>query len=153
LPALSRIDRLAFIDKEIRKDKGRWEKLICAALNKYGSAKFKKRKFVAGDQDFELDAASPETGAIRIGIDIKRIEARADIHKRCDEIVNKAAKLKSTFPGARFGAVIYYPFPQEHANVQARLNSPHVDGIVFASSSAVTIENAVRLLLGAIKAK
>jgi hypothetical protein len=129
LPALSRIDRIAFIDKEIRKDKGRWEKLVCAALNRYGKRKFKKRKFKTGGQDFELDAATPETGEIAIGIDVKRIEARADIHKRCDEIVNKAAKLKTAFPAAKFGAVIYYPFTLEHANVQSRLKSPNIDGL------------------------
>jgi hypothetical protein len=44
---------------------------------------------------------------VHIGIDIKRIEARQDIHKRCDEIVNKAAKLKAVFRKAKFGAVIY----------------------------------------------
>lgn len=38
LPALSRIDRISYIDKEIRKDKGRWEKLVCDALNRFGKA-------------------------------------------------------------------------------------------------------------------
>ena len=151
IPTLSQIDKISFIDKEIRKDKGRWEKLVCCALNKFGKAAFKKRKFEAGEQFFELDAATPAKGEVQIGIDVKRIEARQDIHKRCDEIVNKAAKLKSVFPNARFGTVIYYPFTQDHANVLSRLHSPNIDAIVFASGSAETIENAVRLLLARVQ--
>jgi len=151
VPTLGQIDRLSFIDKEIRKDKGRWEKLVCNALNKFGKTAFRKRKFQAGGQLFELDAASPAMGQVQIGIDVKRIEARQDIHKRCDEIVNKAAKLKSVFAAARFGAVIYYPFTQDHANVSSRLHSPNIDAVVFASASAETIENAVRLLLAKVE--
>jgi hypothetical protein len=153
VPTLAQIDKISFIDKEIRKDKGRWERLVCEALNKFGKAAFKKRKFEAGGQLFELDAATPAKGDVQIGIDVKRIEARQDIHKRCDEIVNKAAKLKSVFPNANFGAVIYYPFTQDHANVLSRLDSPNVDAVVFASSSAETIENAVRLLLAKVHGK
>lgn len=153
IPTLSHIDRVSFIDKEIRKDKGRWEKLVCEALTKYGKTGFKKRKFEIGGQSFELDAATPGTGAVRIGVDIKRIEARQDIHKRCDEIVNKAAKLRSAFPKARFAAVIYYPFVQEHSNVRSRLESPHIGAVVFASGSAQAIENAVRLLLAKIEGR
>jgi hypothetical protein len=33
IPALSQIDRVAFIDKEIRMEKGRWEKRITESLN------------------------------------------------------------------------------------------------------------------------
>jgi hypothetical protein len=153
VPSLSRIDRISFIDKEIRKDKGRWEKLVCDALNKFGKTAFKKRKFEAGGQAFELDAATPARGDVQVGIDVKRIEARQDIHKRCDEIVNKAAKLKSVFGSARFGAVIYYPFSQDHANVLSRLDSPNIDAVVFASESAETIENAVRLLLAKVEGR
>jgi hypothetical protein len=153
IPTLSRIDMVSFLDKEIRKDKGRWEKLVCEALNKFGKTAFRKRKFEAGGQDFELDAASPPSGTVNIGIDIKRIEARQDIHKRCDEIVNKAAKLKSAFGKAKFAAVIYYPFIQDHANVLSRLESPNIDAVVFASSSAETIENAIRLLLAKVEGK
>jgi hypothetical protein len=151
VPTLSRIDMVNYIDKEIRKDKGRWEKLVCDALNKFGKTPFKKRKFAAGGQDFELDAASPSFGPVMVGIDVKRIEARQDIHKRCDEIVNKAWKLKSAYRKSKFGAVIYYPFPQDHANVLSRLDSPNIDAVVFASSSAETIENAIRLLLAKVE--
>ena len=51
-----------------------------------------KRSFKWEGDSYEIDAASPIiTGAdIRYAIDIKRIEARRDIHKRSDEIVNKA---------------------------------------------------------------
>jgi len=151
LPALSQIDRVAYIDKEIRKGKGRWERLVLEALNRFGAATFRKRKFKAGGEEFELDAASPEEGDIEIGIDVKRIEARKDIHKRCDEIVNKGGKLREAFPKARFGAAVYYPFIDEHVNVQNRLRSPHVGGIVFASEAKDSIENAVKLLLSTLK--
>jgi hypothetical protein len=152
LPALSQIDRVAYIDKEIRKGKGRWERLVLEALNRFGAATFRKRKFKVGGEEFELDAATPEQGDVEIGIDVKRIEARRDIHKRCDEIINKGAKLREAFPKARFGAVVYYPFIDEHVNVQSRLRSPHVGGIVFASEATDSVENAVKLLLSMLKA-
>jgi hypothetical protein len=151
IPTLSRIDRISFIDKEIRADRGRWEKLVCEALNEFGHARYKKRKFEAGGQKFELDAATPAAGDVLVGIDIKRIEARQDIHKRSDEIVNKAAKLKSVFPSSKFAAVIYYPFLQDHANVQSRLESSYIDVVVFASGLPESIENAVRLLLAKVE--
>lgn len=153
LPTLSRIDRISFIDKEIRKNKGGWEKQVCEALNKFAKSPFKKRKFETGGQMFELDAATPAQGDVRVGIDIKRIEARQDIHKRCDEIVNKAAKLRGVFPKSRFCVVIYYPFVQEHSNVLSRLDSPNINSIVFASDSTDAIENAVRLLLAKVEGK
>lgn len=121
-------------------------------LNQYGRTLFRKRLFEVGEEQFELDAATPEKGNIQIGIDVKRIEARRDIHKRCDEIVNKASKLKSAYPQAKFGAVVHYPFIEEHVNIQNRLRSSDIEGIVFASESDESIENAVRLLLSTLKA-
>lgn len=150
IPALSQIDRVAFIDKEIRKRKGRWEKQITETLNRFGNLQFHKRMFIAGGEQFELDAATPKSGNIKVGIDIKRIEARRDIHKRCDEIVNKAAKLKSVFPNAKFGTVIYYPFIEEHVNIGNRLRSANIDGIVFASEAKDSVDNAVRILLSSL---
>ena len=150
IPALSQIDRVAFIDKEIRIEKGRWEKKILESLNQFGSLRFHKRLFTVEEEQFELDAASPQAGDIEVGIDIKRIEARRDIHKRCDEIVNKAAKLKSVFPNSKFGAVVYYPFIEEHINIQNRLRSNNIEGIVFASEAKESIEIAVRLLLSTL---
>lgn len=147
IPALARLDRVAFIDKEIRKGKGRWERKIIEALNTFARSPFKKRSFTVGGEQFELDAAAPTLGDIELGIDIKRIEARRDIHKRCDEIVNKAAKLKTAFPVSKFGAVVYYPFIDEHVNIQNRLRSGNIDSIVFASQEDESIENAVRMLL------
>ena len=147
IPALSNLDRVAFIDKEIRKAKGRWERRIIESLNRFSAVQFKKRKFTANGEEFELDAATPNKGPIQIGIDVKRIEARRDIHKRCDEIVNKAAKLKSVFPEAKFAAVIYYPFIDEHINIQNRLSSDNIDAVSFASESKDSIENAIRMLL------
>jgi len=97
-----------------------------------------------------LDAASLESGDIKVGIDVKRIEARRDIHKRCDEIVNKAAKLKSAFPDAKFGTVIYYPFIEEHVNIQNRLRSSDINCVVFASEAKESIETAIRMLLSSL---
>ncbi len=150
IPSLSQIDRVAFIDKEIRKRKGRWEKLILGSLNRFGVLLFHKRMFVVEGEQFELDAANPKSGDIKVGIDIKRIEARRDIHKRCDEIVNKAAKLKSAFPNSKFGTVVYYPFIEEHINIQNRLRSKDIDSIIFASEAKESIENAIRMLLSTL---
>ena len=151
LPALCHIDRIWFVDKEIRKGKGRWEREVLLALNQIGQ--FYKRKFRCEGEEFELDAASPKSGNIEIGIDIKRIEARRDIHKRCDEIVNKADKLKKASPNSRFGAVIYYPFIDEQINVQSRLKSTAIDEVVFASESKEAILNAVKMLMASLKSK
>jgi hypothetical protein len=150
IPALSRIDRVAFIDKEVRKLKGQWETRVVECLTRHSGLDFQKRMFDSRGEQFELDAATPATGEVAIGVDIKRIEARRDIHKRCDEIVNKAANLKSSFPEARFGAVIYYPFVEEHVNIQSRLRSEDIDCVVFASQALQSIETAVRMLLSAI---
>lgn len=147
IPALSHADKIAFIDKEVRKGKGRWEREVLTALNRFGGIPFQKRKFSAGGEDFELDCANPSIGPVRFGIDVKRIEARRDIHKRCDEIVNKASKLKQASPKAKFGAVIYYPFIDEHVNIQNRLKSKFVDGVVFASQDPTSVENAVKMLI------
>jgi len=151
IPTLTQIDRVYFIDSEIRKLKGAWEKNILAALNGYSETEFHKRTFVADGEEFEVDAATPPRGAIKIGIDVKRIEARRDIHKRCDEIVNKARKLKVAYPDSKFGVVVYYPFIEEHVNVQNRLRSPDIDGIVFASQSDDSVTNAVRMLLSTLR--
>jgi hypothetical protein len=145
---LSHLDRIAFIDKEIRKGKGNWEKLIVGALCKDATLGFKKRKFTWEGKEFELDAAAPVDGPIQYAVDVKRIEARRDIHKRADEIVNKSNKFKLVQPRGRFGVVIYYPFTQEHSNIQDRLHSDSIDSIVFASESPESIWNAVALLLG-----
>lgn len=152
IPALVELDRVEFIDKEIRAGKGRWEKAILDAVNEFGTYRFRKRKFEVEGEEFEIDAAAPEEGAIEVGIDVKRVEARRDIHKRCDEIVNKAAKLKKAFRSAKFGAVVYYPFPNEHANVENRLRSTDLDKVVFASQSKESIETSVRLLLSGLGA-
>jgi hypothetical protein len=151
ITVLSNLDRIELIDKEIRKIKGQWERKIVENLNRISKNKFKKRQFTVLEDRFELDAATPLEGNIEVGIDIKRIEARRDIHKRCDEIVNKASKFKTAFPEGRFGAAIYYPFIDEHINVQKRLRSENIDAIVFASQNPDSIKNAVELLLFTLK--
>jgi hypothetical protein len=149
------IDRLMFLDKEIRKGKGRWELMVREALQNAAkrvglSKSFKKRHFEIGGEEFELDAAYPEAGPIELAVDIKRIEARRDIHKRCDEIVNKAAKFKSANPKGKFIAFIYYPFTDEHTNVSSRLKSENIRIVVFASEHPDSIFNAA---LTALKTK
>lgn len=150
LSALCQVDRVAYVDKEVRKTKGRWERSIVRALNRFSNQPFRKRKFDCGGEAFELDAATPPEGPVEIAVDVKRIEARRDIHKRADEIVNKAAKLKTAYPNARFAAVVYYPFVSEHINVQNRLQSESVDTVVFAGESQDSVENAVRMMLAAL---
>ncbi len=147
IPALTELDRHFFVDKQIRARKGQWEKKIAESLNKQSKLSFKKRQFECEGESFELDAATPAKGAIRIGVDVKRIEARRDIHKRCDEIVNKAAKLKKAHPKAKFVAVVYYPFTAEQVNVRQRLESPDIDEVVFASKSSEQLETAIGLLV------
>lgn len=147
LPTLTRGDRVAFIDKEMRAGKGRWEVKVLDALNRYGRAPFKKRRFTSGGKKYEIDAAAPSTGTIDVGIDVKRIEAREDIHKRADEIVNKASKFKAEYPKGSFAAIIYYPYVSEHVNIRSRLTNSSVDGVMFASESIDSIETAAQLLL------
>lgn len=147
VPALSELDRYFFVDKEIRAKKGRWEQTIVQSLNKVSRYSFKKRRFEVGKEAFEVDAAAPESGKIEVAVDIKRIEARRDIHKRADEIINKAMKFKKKHPGALFAVVVYYPFTAEQVNVQSRLRSKHIDAVIFASQSEEQTAVAVGMLV------
>lgn len=151
VPALVELDRFFWADKEMRAAKGNWEKAVTNAINAVADREFKKRKFKVDMQDFEIDAASPPTGAsIDFAIDVKRIESPRDIHKRADEIINKAAKFKMAYPEGRFATVVYYPFPNQHLNAQQRLASEYVDGIFFAGASESSIAAAVDLLVGSL---
>ncbi len=147
LNAISHLDKIYFVDKEIRKTKGNWEKEILQSLNKLSKRKYKKRKFECEGELFEIDAANPADGDIAVAVDVKRIEARRDLHKRCDEIVNKAEKLKRAFPSSFFGVVIYFPFPSEHINISNRLSSDKIDSVQFAGGSKESIDSAVQFLL------
>lgn len=151
VPALSELDRFFFVDKEIRARKGRWEQTIVESLNKESRYSFKKRRFEVAEESFEIDAAAPATGKIEVAIDVKRIEARRDIHKRADEIINKAAKFKRKFPKALFAAVVYYPFTSEHVNVQSRLESKYINAVCFASQGEEQISVAVGLLVDRLR--
>jgi hypothetical protein len=151
VPALSELDRFFFVDKEIRARKGRWEQTIVASLNAQSRYTFKKRRFEVGNESFEIDAAAPETGKIEVAIDVKRIEARRDIHKRADEIINKATKFKKKHPKGLFAAVVYYPFTSEHVNVQSRLESRYIDAVCFASQGEEQLGVAVGLLVDSLK--
>ncbi|MCL6451847.1 MAG: hypothetical protein K6T75_11190 [Acetobacteraceae bacterium] len=123
---------------------------VIAGYLRFGEARFRKSGFQVEGERFELDAAAPAEGEIRVGVDVQRIEARRDIHKRCDEVVNKASRMKSAFPRARFGVVIYYAFVEEHVNLANRLRSPDIDGVVFASEREESVESA-RLLLSTLR--
>jgi hypothetical protein len=116
--------------------------------NRHGKPRtFRKTKFSVDGAEYELDAAAYASEAIEVGIDVKRIEARRDIHKRCDEIVNKAAKFKKLYPSGFFGSVVYYPFPEGQVNIQTRLESPSIAGVVFANDEEEVVDAAVRILL------
>lgn len=151
VPAMSELDRFFFVDKEIRARKGRWEHAVVATLNRLSRYTFKKRRFSVGAESFEIDAAAPASGKIEVAIDVKRIEARRDIHKRADEIINKAAKFKQKHPRALFAAVVYYPFTAEHTNVRSRLESPHINTVSFASQGDEQIGVAIGLLVDQLK--
>lgn len=154
IPALLELDRYAWTDKEMRALKGNWEKAITLAVNSRSGTDFRKRYFEVAGERFEIDAGHPSTGKqIEVAIDIKRIESSRDIHKRADEIINKATKFKTVFPKAQFIAVIYYPFPTQHGNVTSRLKSDFIDNIFFAGESESSIITAVEFLLGSIKLK
>ena len=149
LPSLAELDRVMFADKEIHKLKGQWEKTVVRYLNRYASVEFKKARFRHNDLQFELDAAATgPSGKVTHAVDIKRVEARRDIHKRTDEIVNKASHYKAAFPTGTFGVAIYYPIVTEQGNVRDRLDSPHIDAVCFAGITEESIVSAVRLLLG-----
>lgn len=154
VPALLELDRYFWTDKEMRARKGNWEKVITDAINEISSKTFRKRKFTCDDQDFEIDAAYPAKGEkIEVAIDVKRIESQRDIHKRADEIINKAAKFKSVFPKGKFIAIVYFPFPNQHINVQSRLQSDYIDEMFFAGETPSSIANAVDLLIGKLGSK
>jgi hypothetical protein len=158
LESFCAIDRLMFLDKEIRKGKGRWELMVRSALNEAAeregfSENFKKRTFKSAGEAFEIDAAHPPSGPISVAVDVKRIEARRDIHKRCDEIVNKASKFKREFRSGKFIAFIYYPFTEEHTNVANRLQSEEIDVVVFASEHPESVRNAALTALKTKKSK
>jgi len=153
IPGLAHLDRVNYIDKEVRLRKGRWEQMVKASLNKQSPLTFRKRKFTCDGEQFEIDAAAPPAGQIQYGIDVKRIEARRDIHKRTDEIVNKASKLRKACPEVQFGAIIYYPFVSDHVNVRSRLQSPDIDAVAFAGESADSVDAAVGLMLAKLGAR
>lgn len=150
VPALVELERFWWVDKEMRKSKANWEVAVRNALNKFTlpEARFAKRKFQVSRETFEIDAASPPTAMpIEIAVDVKRIESPRDIHKRADEIVNKAANFAIAFPRGQFFVIVYYPFPHEHMNLRSRLDSPYIRGVFFASDATSSIEQAARFTL------
>ena len=146
--ALMELDRFFWTDKEMRAKKGNWEKIITQELNRLSTQPFRKRKFDVDGQAFEIDAALPSSGEhIDVAIDVKRIESRKDIHKRSDEIINKAGKFKKAFPESKFVAILYFPFPTLHTNLNSRLTDSNINLIYFAGESASSVTLAVEMLL------
>src|SRR5580658_7066717 len=149
VPALMELDRFFWTDKEMRATKGNWERTVTECISKQAAVGFRKRKFKCQGETFEIDAAYPAKGGeIEIAIDVKRIESPRDIHKRADEIINKAAKFKLVAPQGQFYAVVYYPFPNQHINVQNRLHDPNIDEVFFAGETTSSIVAAVDMLVG-----
>ena len=149
LPTLVKLDQVEFVDKEIRALKGRWETRVTDALSQGSQRPFVKRRIDVQGEGFEIDAASPAMGEVQFAVDIKRVEARRDFHKRVDEIVNKATKVKKHNPRAKFGAVMYFPFEDQHAQIRNRLGESAVDVVAFANELDESIQVAAREILRA----
>ena len=147
LPTLVQLDQVEYVDKEIRALKGRWEKRVTDALSRASGRQFAKRKIDVEGEGFEIDAAFPSRGNVQLAVDIKRIEARRDFHKRADEIVNKATKVKRHNAGAKFGTVIYFPFEDQHVQIRNRLGQSAVDAVAFANEMDQSIEQAAADIL------
>jgi hypothetical protein len=149
VPALMELDRYFWTDKEMRARKGNWEISVTEAMNGASTVVFRKRMFACDGEEFEIDAAYPPKGeTIQIAVDVKRIESKRDIHKRADEIINKATKFKKIFPHGRFLALVYYPFPTQHINAKSRLHSSYIEDVFFAGETSSSIQAAVELMLG-----
>jgi hypothetical protein len=154
VPALMELDRFFWTDKEMRARKGNWEKAVTDAINDISEHAFRKRRFECDGEEFEIDAAFPSVGKnIEVAIDVKRIESMRDIHKRADEIINKATKFKKAYADGKFIAVVYYPFPNQHINLQSRLHSSFIDEVFFAGETPSSIAVAVDLLVGGLHLK
>jgi len=147
LPTLVKLDQVEYVDKEIRALKGRWETRVTDALSRGSERPFGKRRIDVQGEGFEIDAASPAIGKVQFAVDIKRVEARRDFHKRVDEIVNKATKVKKHNPQAKFGAVMYFPFEDQHAQIRNRLGESAVDVVAFANELDESIQVAAREIL------
>jgi len=145
--AILMLDHFFWVDKEMRAGKGRWESRLLDLLNKHSTRAFKKRKFRHEGGAFEIDAACPVTGEIRIGVDVKRFESPRDFHKRGDEITQKVSHLRDVLPDARFYAVLYYPFPSRHGEVLQRYDGQGIDAILFAGESEESLLLAVKRIL------
>lgn len=141
--ALVELGRCFWTDKQMCKNKCKWEKKIPNA----SALKFKKHKILFGSEEYELDATTPEAGEnIDLGIDVKRIEAKQYIHKRIDEFVNKASKFKACLPTSNFFAVVYYTFPFNPTNLQTRNASSDINRVFFTDESIFSIQSTVEHL-------
>ena len=138
------LDAYQWVDSEIRKQKGRWEKKFQAELRKL-EIDCKKRWFTSDGERFEIDVAYPKTGPIRLAIDVKSIGHPSDKQKRGDEIVNKASHFKQVHPDAVFIALVQYPFDIDREDVEHRLmsGSSNIDEVIFAGDDEESVATAV----------
>ena len=153
IPALMELNRYLWTDKEMRAKNTNWEITVIDAINQISTNLFKKSNFVAEGESFELDTCLLQEVNIEIAVDVKRIESMHGTHKYADEIIDKAKKFKFLFPKGRFYAVVYFPFPTQHINLQSRLKSDHIDEIFFAGETPSSIANTVDMLVGVISSK
>ena len=148
VPALVLLDHFWWVDKEMRAEKGRWEKGVLEQLSAWcARGPFKKRKFTHAGGKFELDAAFPVEGDVEVGVDVKRFESPRDFHKRGDEITQKVSHLRDVHPNAKFYAVLYYPFPAEHETVRTRYQGQGIDGIYFAGTTEESLSGVAQAIL------
>lgn len=137
------LDKVSYVDKEVPEVEGAVGKQFCRlALSKNG---FKKRKFIPEGEEYEIDAAHQKAGSIKIGIDIKRIEARRDTHKAMRRIVNKANKFKKPiqFLLCRFYLLPFHRWTCEHSE---QIESIKIDLVVFASQDKENIANTCKMV-------
>jgi hypothetical protein len=69
--------------------------------------------------------------------------------------INKASsqRFKKTYPQSRFIAVVNYPFPNQHLNLQNRLQSKDIEGVFFAGETESSIANVADMLVGTLGLK
>ncbi len=155
LDTLSYLDRIEYVDKTVRAAKGNWEKQIVSELSKQGPGKFKKRQFLSNGEKYELDAAYPAKGddPILIGVDVKQISSPMDIHKRSDEIINRAKHLKAEYPDSFFAAVVHYPYDEKLDHLKSRLSESNIDVCKFCTEDEQSIVGAVKDIIAKWKQK
>lgn len=150
VPTLLLNDSLLFIARGSRIRADHFEETVEKALRKHAALRFEGRKLRAAGSEYELKAAVSPVGAIQVGLDVARFKPRSHVQACCEEIIMKAKALKSVFPNAKFGAIVQAPVQRARKKAKEILICPWIEVIVLASGTSATIENAMRMLLGAL---